>query len=220
MTSDEHHQRRDHLSARGRARRRGRWLAATGEHRGGAMQSRQVLAQARRDLAGDGWRIPARSAARAAAGSANGTAISATMRPGRGDMTSTRDARKAASLTEWVTNSPAKRSRSNNPSSSPFSRSRVISSSDAERLVEQKDARAAWSARGQARRACACRPTALAAGGARSRSSRSGRSLERPVGRAPAPRRPPARPAARRCAAPFARAAAWRPGRRSPGCRR
>src|SRR5579859_7340274 len=59
----------------------------------------------------------------------NGTWISARIRPGRADMTSTRDARKVASFTEWVTKRPAKRSRANSPSNSPLSRSRVISSS-------------------------------------------------------------------------------------------
>ena len=61
-------------------------------------------------------------------GCSNGTSNSATMRPGRGDITSTRVLMNTASLIEWVMNSPAKPSAWNSSSVWSLRCSRVISS--------------------------------------------------------------------------------------------
>ena len=107
---------------------------------------------------------------------------SAAMRPGRGVMTTTRSDRNTASGIEWVTNSDglarlAGESRSPQMRSSSSVHARRASWRRARRTARPSAAAAdRAAARGRARRAAACRPTARAAACRRSRRGRPCRS--------------------------------------------
>ena len=153
------------------------------------------------------------------AGVRNGTSNDCRIRPGRADITSTRVERKTASVIEWVMNRAPK------PLRCEQGQQLVVEPLAGDLVERRRTARRTGRprgpspARGPARPASASRPRAAAGTCPRSRRARRARSFSATRGpdRPRASRR--ARRRARHCGAPCATAAAWRPGRRSRGCR-
>ena len=139
------------------------------------MRMRCVACASRRGACADprpapGIRRPSACRDRAGAGTARRSVRP--MRPGRGDSTRMRSARKAASLIEWVTRTTVLPVAIQIRCSSTFMLSRVMRIEGAERLVHQQDVRIEAQRARDRRRAGACRPTARAGSASRSRRCR------------------------------------------------
>ena len=149
--------------------------------------------RARRRAAAKRWRTSATSSKKrgcsrvsAVRGWGRSTSTTPVIRPGRGDITTTRVERKTASEIECVTKTIVLPSRLPDPQQlhvQPLARHLV---ERAERLVHQQERRARTRARARSRRAAASRPTAARDGGSRSRRARRAEHLLHALGAAAA----------------------------------